>query len=310
MQWEPCPLHNSFSSLQHLNTMTSLQITPELLRQKTSPFQWQTTTALLVLITVYLTSWMNTEMSVSALLDGWQHMHAYIIGNPEIKGSSFFPPSFIVYDINLYLRAMLETIEMAVVALVLSIAVGFPLSLLASRNILEILIPGRGIVASSARRLTYAAAMMVANVFRSINEIVWALLFVSAVGLGPMAGILALGVHTAGVLCKLLAEGNEAIDPGPVEALTATGASFPKIIVYAVLPQTMPHFISMVLYRFESDVRSASILGFVGAGGIGFYLFDKVRAFENADVTTIILVIITTVWLIDKLSAAIRKKFI
>ncbi len=249
-------------------------------------------------------------MSVGSLVDGWGHMRSYIVGNPEIEGSNFFPPSFILYDINRYLQAMYETIEMAIVALFLSIAVGFPLSLLASRNILKILIPGRSMSAKLLRRTMYSGAMLVANVFRSINEIVWALLFVSAVGLGPMAGILALAVHTAGVLCKLLAEGNEAIDPGPVEALTATGASFPKIIVYAVLPQTMPHFVSMVLYRFESDVRSASILGFVGAGGIGFYLFDKVRAFENADVTTIIIIIVVTVWLIDRLSAVIRKKFI
>ncbi len=237
-------------------------------------------------------------------------MKSYIVGNPEIAGSSFFPPSFIVNDVLEYSKAMYETIEMAVVALFLSIVVGFPLSLLASRNILKILIPGRSLFAKTTRRSIYLVAMLIANIFRSINEIVWALLFVSAVGLGPMAGILALAVHTSGVLCKLLAEGNEAIDPGPVKALTATGASFPKIIVYAVLPQTMPHFISMVLYRFESDVRSASILGFVGAGGIGFYLFDKVRAFENADVTTIILIIVITVWFIDKLSATVRKKFI
>ncbi len=290
--------------------MTSLQITPEYLQKKSSPFQWQNLLILVLISAVYSTSWFSTEMSVGSLIDGWSHMQSYIVGNPDIEGSSFFPPSFIVYDIRLYLKAMLETIEMAVVALFISIAVGFPLSLLASRNILKILIPGRGILARGLRRILYTIAMLVANVFRSINEIVWALLFVSAVGLGPMAGILALGVHTAGVLCKLLAEGNEAIDPGPVEALTATGASFPKIIVYAVLPQTMPHFISMVLYRFESDVRSASILGFVGAGGIGFYLFDKVRAFENADVTTIIIIIVLTVWLIDKLSAGIRAKFI
>jgi phosphonate transport system permease protein len=290
--------------------MTSTQITPEYLQRKASPFQWQTILTLIVLLIMYLMSWHDTEMSVSSLVDGWSHMRSYMVGNPEIEGSSFFPPSFITYDINLYLKAMFETIEMAVVALFLSIAVGFPLSLFASRNILKILIPGRSLMAKILRRTIYSVAMLIANVFRSINEIVWALLFVSAVGLGPMAGILALGVHTAGVLCKLLAEGNEAIDPGPVEALTATGASFPKIITYAVLPQTMPHFISMVLYRFESDVRSASILGFVGAGGIGFYLFDKVRAFENADVTTIISIIVATVWLIDRLSAVIRKKFI
>ena len=290
--------------------MTSLYLTPDDLRKKASPFQWQTIVTLLFLTAVYLTSWMNTEMSVVSLVDGMDHMRSYIVGNPEIEGSSFFPPSFIPGDIRVYLWAMLETIEMAVVALFISIAVGFPLSLMASRNILKILFPGNSLLANTLRRSIYSVAMLLANVFRSINEIVWALLFVSAVGLGPMAGILALGVHTAGVLCKLLAEGNEAIDPGPVEALTATGASFPKIIVYAVLPQTMPHFISMVLYRFESDVRSASILGFVGAGGIGFYLFDKVRAFENADVTTIIIIIVLTVWIIDKISAGIRKKYI
>lgn len=289
---------------------TSTPITPEQLKKEASPFQWQTMLILLALAIAYFTSWFDTEMSLGSLIDGWDYMQSYIVGNPEIEGSSFFPPDFNAYDIRLYIKAMYETIEMAVVALFLSVVVGFPLSLFASRNILKILIPGRGFAAKGLRRFFYACATLVANVFRSINEIVWALLFVSAVGLGPMAGILALGVHTAGVLCKLLSEGNEAIDPGPVEALTATGASFPKIIVYAVLPQTMPHFISMVLYRFESDVRSASILGFVGAGGIGFYLFDKVRAFENADVTTIIIIIVMTVWLIDRLSAMIRKKYI
>lgn len=280
------------------------------LKRQVSPFKPQTIVTFIILSFVYVLSWNNTEMSVSELASGWEHMRSYIVGNQSIPGSSFFPPSFVSADIKVYAKAMLETIEMAVVALIMSIVIGFPLSLFASRNILEILFPGKHPIMKALRRLCYLSAMLFANVFRSINEIVWALLFVSAVGLGPMAGILALGIHTAGVLAKLLAEGNEAIDPGPVEALTATGASFPKIIVFAVLPQTMPHFISMVLYRFESDVRSASILGFVGAGGIGFYLFDKVRAFENADVTTIIIIIVITVWLIDKLSATVRKKFI
>jgi len=289
---------------------TTVQMSPGQLKKAASPFQWQTMLILSMLAFTYCISWLDTEMSVGSLLNGMEYMKSYIVGNPDIEGSSFFPPSFIVSDISLYVKAMFETIEMAVVALFLSIAFGFPMSFLASRNILKILIPGRTVPARIVRRILYGCATLLANVFRSINEIVWALLFVSAVGLGPMAGILALGIHTAGVLCKLLSEGNEAIDPGPVEALTATGASFPKIIVYAVLPQTMPHFISMVLYRFESDVRSASILGFVGAGGIGFYLFDKVRAFENGDVTTIIIIIVITVWLIDRLSAVIRKNFI
>ncbi|MBU1418745.1 MAG: phosphonate ABC transporter, permease protein PhnE [Proteobacteria bacterium] len=280
------------------------------LRKEASPFKIQTGSALVVVTVLFAMSWRNTEMSLPELFQGWHHMQSYMAGNPDIAGSSFFPPSFIARDFTVYLRAMFETIEMAVVALVLSVLLAFPLSLLASRNILKVLLPGRTGIPRFVRRSIYVSAMLLANVFRSINEIVWALLFISAIGLGPMAGILALAIHTGGVLTKLLAEGNEAIDPGPVEAIIATGASFPKVILYAVLPQTMPHFVSMVLYRFESDVRSASILGFVGAGGIGFYLFDKIRAFENGDVSTIILIIVATVWCIDKASAVIRRKYI
>lgn len=282
----------------------------EKILKDSSPFKPLNIIISLVGLAIFFTSWTNTEMSFSDLVHGGEYMRSYVMGNPDIDGSSFFPPSFVAYDLKLYLTAMLETIEMAIVAFVLSVLVAFPLSLFASRNILKILLPGTSPLFRVLRKFIYFICMLMANVFRSINEIVWALLFVSAVGLGPMAGILALGVHTAGVLTKLLAEGNEAIDPGPVSALVATGASFPKIIIYGVLPQTLPHFISMALYRFESDVRSASILGFVGAGGIGFYLFDKIRAFENADVTTIILIIVVTVWIIDKFSAVIRKKYI
>lgn len=292
------------------NSAGAVPLSLERIQKESSPFTLVNILVSLAVLAVIAISWEHTEMSFTELVSGGEHMSAYVRGNPDIEGSSFFPPRFEVSDLQKYCMAMLETIEMAVIAFILSLIVAFPLSLFASRNVLKILFPGRSPVFVVLRKSIYFICMLLANVFRSINEIVWALLFVSAVGLGPMAGILALGVHTAGVLAKLLAEGNEAIDPGPVAALVATGASFPKIIVYAVLPQTMPHFISMALYRFESDVRSASILGFVGAGGIGFYLFDKIRAFENADVTTIILIIVATVWVIDKCSAVIRKRYI
>lgn len=293
-----------------IQASTPAELAVTRLKRDSTPFRWQTFFVTSILAAVFLTSWFDTEMSIGSLLGGAGFMRDYLVGNPEISGSSFFPPSLVPSDILVYVMAMIETLEMAVVALFFSILVAVPLSLFASRNILRILLPGHSLITRILRTGIYLAASLVANVFRSINEIVWALFFVSAVGLGPMAGILALAVHTAGVLCKLLAEGNEAIDPGPVEALSATGAGFLKIVTFAVVPQTMPHFISMVLYRFESDVRSASILGFVGAGGIGFYLFDKVRSFENSDVTTIIIIIVVTVWLIDKLSAFIRERFI
>ena len=123
-----------------------------------------------------------------------------------------------------------------------------------------------------------------------------------------MPGILALGVHTSGVLIKLFSEGIEAVAQEPIDALSATGAGFVKVIRYAVFPQIQPFFVSMTLYRFESDVRSATILGFTGAGGIGVYLYDKLRSYENQDVTTILIIIVITVALVDQLSAVVRKK--
>ncbi len=282
----------------------------ENLKKESTPFKIYNLLIIAVLAFIVVKSWIDTEMSFSGLIGGWDHMVSYIQGNPEIEGSSYFPPIFYKDDLIVYFWAMLETVQMAVVALLLSIILAVPLSYITSRNILEILVPGNKWFHIALKRSLYGFGTTIANIFRSVNELVWALIFVSAVGLGPMAGILALGIHTAGVLSKLLSEGNEAIDPGPVEALTNSGAGFIKILAYAVVPQTMPHFISMVLYRFESDVRSASILGFVGAGGIGFYLFDKLRGFENGHVCTILIFIIITVWLLDKLSATIRKRFI
>lgn len=280
------------------------------LKKESNPFSFYKTLIILIFILVIVQSWNDTDMNISFLIDGGKYMYEYIMGNPEIEGSGFFPPNLSRGVLKDYLLAMLETIEMAIIALVLSVIIAVPLSYMSSRNILDILIPSKTPIHEFIKKIVYGISTLIANIFRSINEIIWALIFVSAVGLGPMAGILALGIHTAGVLCKLLSEGNEAIDPGPIVALQTTGAGFIKVLIYAVVPQTMPHFISMVLYRFESDVRSASILGFVGAGGIGFYLFDKMRAFENSDVCTIIIVIVITVWGLDKLSAIIRKRFI
>lgn len=286
----------------------NLQI--EDIRKAATPFKIYNIVIFIAVVSIFLGSWYGSEMSLRALFDGWGEMYSYIVGNPDIENSSFFPPASNVDDILKYSYSMLETLMMAVVALVISVVIAFPLSFFASRNILDILIPSKTVFHKVLKSTIYFLSMTFANIFRSVNELVWALLFVSAVGLGPMAGILALGIHTAGVLTKLLAEGNEAINPGPVQALSTTGAGFIKILFYAVIPQTMPHFISMVLYRFESDVRSAAVLGFVGAGGIGYYLFDKIRGFENSDVTTIIIIVVVTVWCIDKLSAYIRSKYI
>lgn len=281
-----------------------------ILRKKTTPINPVNIIIFFASIGIFYWCWMSTEMSLPRLVGGWQDMVRYIVGEPDLEDSGFFPPTFHTHSIKIYLLAMLETVQMAVIALVISIFISVPFAFLASRNILEILFPGDNAWSRSLRFGFRYVAVLFANICRSINEMVWALIFVSAVGLGPMAGIIALGIHTGGVLVKLLSEGIEAIDSGPVDALRATGAGFLKVIRYGVVPQILPHFVSMILYRFESDVRSASVLGFVGAGGIGFYLFDKIRGFETRDVTTILIILVLTVWIIDEISAYLRKKAI
>jgi len=280
------------------------------IKAKSNPFTIKNIAVVVICILISGWSWNSTEMSIPSLIEGGGNMVHYLVGNPDIQGSSYFDLNTNPSDISEYLVSIIETIQMAIIALIISVLIAVPLSVFASRNILIVFIPGDSPFKNFSRRFLYFLAMTVANIARSINEIVWALIFVSAVGLGPMAGIIALGIHTGGVLTKLLAEGNEAIDPGPVQALSATGAGFLKVLRFAVIPQVLPHFVSMVLYRFESDVRSASILGFVGAGGIGFYLFDALRGFENGTVATILIMVVVTVWTIDKFSAYIREKVI
>lgn len=192
-----------------------------------------------------------------------------------------------------YAELLLETVQMAVWGTVLAILLGVPFGLLSSANLAPswLRIP--------VRRLMDAA--------RSINELVFALIFVSAVGLGPLAGVLALAVHTAGVLAKLYSEAVEAIDPRPVEGIRATGASGLQEIVFGVIPQVLPLWISISLYRFESNVRSATVLGFVGAGGIGVALFDTMRSFNFGAVAAILLMIIVIVSIVDVFSQYLRK---
>ncbi len=279
------------------------------LRRKIHPVQPFNILIGICFLVVFLWSWWGTEMSLNTLLKGWHHMVSYIAGSPDIPDSGFLPPNLSKGGILRYMRAMIETVQMAFVALVISVVIAFPLSFFAASNMMILLFPGHSITSRLFRTVLYWAVRLSANIARSINEMVWALIFVSAVGLGPMPGILALGIHTSGVLTKLLAEGIENIQPGPVIALSSTGAGFLKVPRFAVIPQIMPYVVSMTLYRFESDVRSATILGLTGAGGIGMYLYDNLRGYRNPDVTTILLIIVITVAFIDKGCAVIRERY-
>ncbi|MEK7245966.1 MAG: phosphonate ABC transporter, permease protein PhnE, partial [Pseudomonadota bacterium] len=152
------------------------------------------------------------------------------------------------------------------------------------------------------------AAKAVLNLLRSISELIWAIFFVSAVGLGPFPGALALGVNYGGILGRLYAEAMENVDPGPIEALRATGAGQMQVVLFAILPQALPQFVTYNLYWFEVGVRSATVLGMVGAGGIGFELVTSIRLFEWRETGLILLIILAMVTVIDLASTYIRGR--
>ncbi|HKA70178.1 MAG TPA: phosphonate ABC transporter, permease protein PhnE [Xanthobacteraceae bacterium] len=238
----------------------------------------------LVLIALLIWSWGPAEMfRAAALLTDWQNMAEF--------GRAFLRPDF--HDWESYLADMIVTVQIALWGTVLAAVAGAPFAILASSNIMP------QWVVQPVRRLMDAC--------RAINEIVFALLFVVAVGLGPFAGVMALFVHNTGVFSKLYSEAVEAIDPRPVEGLRATGARRLPEIVFGVIPQVLPLWSSFVLYRLETNVRSATTLGIVGAGGIGQTLYESIRAFHYAETAAQMLIVIVAVMIIDLLSARLRK---
>lgn len=212
-------------------------------------------------------------------------------GNMATYAAEFFPPNFSQW--RMYVAEMVITLQIALWGTALAVLTAVPMALMASAN----LVPWW--VYQPTRRFMDAT--------RAINEMVFAMLFVVAVGLGPFAGVLALWIHTTGVLAKLFSEAVEAIDPQPVEGIRSTGASALHEIVYGVIPQVMPLWISFALYRFESNVRSASVVGMVGAGGIGVVLWEIIRGFQYAETCAVMAIIVVSVTAIDLISARIRK---
>jgi len=214
--------------------------------------------------------------------------------NMASYAADFFPPNFRQWRI--YVEEMVITLQIALWGTALAVVTAVPMALLASANIVPWWI--------------YQPVRRVMDACRAINEMVFAMLFVVAVGLGPFAGVLALWIHTSGILAKLFSEAVEAIDPQPVEGIRSTGASALHEIVYGVIPQVIPLWISFTLYRFESNVRSASVVGMVGAGGIGVVLWEIIRGFQYAETCAVMLIIIVTVSVIDLVSARIRQHFV
>jgi phosphonate transport system permease protein len=201
------------------------------------------------------------------------------------------------WGIGKWLKLLADTLLIAYVATVFGAIFGFVACFFAAGN-LGSSTPVRFIV---RRFLEFC---------RTVPELVFALIFVLAFGLGPVAGVLAIIVHTTGALGKLFYEVLENVDQKPVEGLIASGASWTKTMRFAVLPQVLSNFVSYSLLRFEINVRGASIMGFVGAGGIGQDLIEAIRKFYYPDVSAILLLIILTVAAIDLITERIRHRFI
>ena len=192
------------------------------------------------------------------------------------------------------LGATIETIQMALTGTFLALVVAFPIGFLAARN-------------TTPHPIAYHGTRTILNLLRTIPDLALGLLFVAAVGLGAFAGTLALFIHTTTVLGKLLSESVENIDEGIVEAIRTTGARYPQIVTFGVLPQVLPDLISFTLYRLETNIRAAAVLGLIGAGGIGYLMNTSFRTFQYQEAAAIVLVLICLVMIVDYVSYRLRK---
>jgi len=207
--------------------------------------------------------------------------------------SRMVPPDFSNFDELIY--AIFETIEIAFVGTFIAIILSIPLGLFSARNI-------------APNYFVYIISKTIIVFFRAIPEFIMAMILVIAIGFGAMPGVLALGLHTMGFLAKFYAEDIEHINKGPIDALRSSGATKSQIISFGVIPQILPSFVANNLYILDRNVRMATMLGIVGAGGIGYELQSSFRMFEYQRVSAIIILIFISIFLIDHLSSFIRSK--
>ena len=207
--------------------------------------------------------------------------------------SRMLPPDF--SNLNQLIYAMFETIEIAFLGTFIAIVLSIPLGLFSARNL-------------APNYFVYLICKTIVIFFRAIPEFIIAMILVIAIGFGAMPGVLALGLHTMGFLAKFYAEDIEHINKGPIDALKSSGATKSQIISFGVIPQILPSFVANNLYILDRNVRMATMLGIVGAGGIGYELQSSFRMFEYERVSAIIILIFVTIFIIDHLSAFIRSK--
>lgn len=208
--------------------------------------------------------------------------------------SGFFPPDLSGDFLLSVLAAAVETLQISIAGLLLGLLLGFPLAVLIAGNV-------------QAPRWLASGCRLLATGLRGVPEILWALIFVATVGLGPPAGVYAISLHAAGLMAKLCSEQLEAVDPAPVEALRLTGAGRAATTLLAIVPQARNGLASLVLYQWECNIRTSSVVGFVGAGGIGQALDISLRLFRYRELATLLIAVLILVVAVDQISRRIRR---
>jgi len=205
-----------------------------------------------------------------------------------------FPPDF--SQARNWLGPLLDTLAMSVAGTAVAVLLSLPIAVLAARN-------------TSPHPVVYQAARAVLNFLRSIPELIMGIVFVAAVGFGALPGVLALGLHSVGMVGKFFAEAIEHADRAPVEAARAVGCNPLQVIFHGILPQVLPQMADTAIYRWEYNFRASTVMGMVGAGGIGFELMGSLRIMQYTEVSAILIVILVMVTLVDALSSLLRRNF-
>lgn len=250
-------------------------------------------------------AWSFILILILTLMVGWNlvEVNPYKFftkfGNARGIMTGLFHPNIDIIGISL--SALAETIYLALLATLFAIPFAFVLSFFAARNLMPKTILGNTV---------YLIIRTIATLFRSIEAIVWAIIFSVWVGIGPFAGMLALMVHSIAALTKLYSEQLENIDDGPVEAIKATGASTLQVWIFAIIPQIISPYLAFTIYRWDINVRMATIVGFVGGGGIGLLLLQQQQLLRWQNVGLIIWMIAAVVWIMDMTSAKVREKLL
>ena len=262
-------------------------------------FSWKTRRVVLVVLGLTGWSFYGTEFDLAELFSSTRPMERFVSG--------MFPPDLSAVTLRQTGTGLMETFQMSFLGALIGAAAAFPLSALATQEPSTV---GASRGERLLRAIPYHAARLTINVFRSVPDILWALVFVVAVGLGPFPGTLALAVHSAGILGKLYSETLEAVPNRPVEALRATGAGRLQAFLFGRFPQAVIGLTSLTLYQWECNIRSAAVLGLVGAGGIGQQILISMNLFDYSKVATLVGATIVAVLVVDGLSTAIRRRLV